>query len=325
MTPGVYPNISHDAYHADPCPVPSLAAGIADALVNQTPMHAWTRHRKLNPGYVEKNDTKFDVGTAAHSLFLEGIDRMEVVPYDDWRTNAAKSQREEARMRGKIPILEKNQPKILRMVEAAAVKFRECEDLAGYKMHEGMAEHTIVWTEGDDDSYAMALHADGGSTDLNHLVRPKIWLRCRPDWMPKDRKIMMDAKFTDTSASPHAFANQIVNMAYDLRASFYLRGNAATGGPEDAKYIFLVQETEPPYATSIIGLPPAFIALGDDKVEQAIAIWRKCMSENRWPAYPSRICWVEPPAWAATQWIERTSDSHGIPYDPAKLFEGMER
>lgn len=279
MNPGVYTNkqISHDLYHADPCIVPSLAAGIADALINQSPAHAWTRHRKLNPNYIEKNDSKFDIGTAGHALLLEGIDRMHVCRFDDWRKSDARAMRDDARAQGLVPILAKHEPKVRAMVKAAATKFAACTDLAGYTMDAGMAEHTLIWKEDET------------------------WLRCRPDWMSPDRRIMLDAKFTDASANPEAYARMIVSMAYDLRASFYLRGNKATGGHESAVYLFLVQETEPPYATSIIGLPPAFVAMGDDKVERAIALWRRCMASGKWPGYPNRICYVEPPAWAMAQ------------------------
>lgn len=285
MKQGVYTNkqISHASYHADPCATISLAAGIADALINQSPLHAWTRHRRLNQNYVERQDSKFDIGTAGHSLLLEGIDRMWVCPFDDWRKNDAKAMRDDAREQGMIPILAKHEPKVRAMVKAAADKFAACTDLAGYKMLEGMAEHTIIWQESET------------------------WLRCRPDWMSPDRRIMLDAKFTEGSASPESYARMIVSMAYDLRASFYLRGNAATGGHEKAVYLFLVQETEPPYATSIIGMPPAFIAIGDDKVERAIKIWAACMASGRWPGYPNRICYVEPPAWAMAQFEQLPS------------------
>jgi hypothetical protein len=281
MNPGLHTSISHDEYHADPCPTPSLAAGIADALINQTPLHAWTRHRKLNPNYQEDGDPKFDTGTAAHALLLEGIDKMCVCPFDDWRKKEAREQRDMARAEGLIPVLPKQEREIRLMVEHARAAFDDCEDLAGYSMSDGMAEHSIIWTEGDT------------------------WLRCRPDWMCSDRRILMDAKFTDTSAGPEAFAGQIARMAYDLRAAFYLRGNTATGGDLDAKYLFLVQEASEPFATCIIGMPPMYIALGNEKVEEAIRIWRECMATDRWPGYPSRIFWPDPPAWALSQWEQR--------------------
>ena len=30
-----------------------------------------------------------------------------------------------------------------------------------------------------------------------------------------------------------------------------------------------------------------------------------CVEIDRWPSYPSRVCWAEPPAWAVTQFVAR--------------------
>lgn len=292
MTPGIY-DWTHDEYHADSfSPGPSLAAGIADALINQTPLHAFTRHRRLNPAYVEESDSKFDPGTAAHALLLEGIDKMAVLPFDDWRTKAAKEQRDLARAEGKVPLLTHQANKVQRMVEAAKKAWEANTDLAGYSLATGLNEKSLLWWE-----------------DVNPMGTEKTWLRCRPDYLSPDRKLIVDAKFTDTDAAPAQFANQICRMAYDLRGAFYLRGNAALGGHPDAKYVFLVQEAKAPFATSFIGLPPAYVAMGQEKVEAAIAIWRECMRTGKWPGYPARIFYPDPPPWAMAQWEEKRMDA----------------
>ena len=43
----------------------------------------------------------------------------------------------------------------------------------------------------------------------------------------------------------------------------------------------------------------------DDKVEHAIALWRRCIETNTWPGYPARICWAEPNPWSEARWQER--------------------
>lgn len=297
--PGIY-QWSSDEYHGDiHLPVPSLAAGIADSLVNQTPLHAWTRHRRLNPNYVEEVNDTFDAGKAAHSILLEGENTMEVMPYDDWRTKAAREAKEAAREAGKVPMLAKHASRVMRMVEAARTAFERCEDLRGYAMATGSAEQSYAWKE----SNSGPILRDGVPPNQD------IWLRCRPDWVSPDRKIMMDAKFTDTDAGPASFSNQIVRMAYDLRGSFYLRGNTALGGNPEAVYLFLVQEARAPYATSFIALPPAYVELGNRKVERAIELWRECMATNVWPGYPNRILYPDPPPWAMSQWDDRKTDN----------------
>ena len=73
----------------------------------------------------------------------------------------------------------------------------------------------------------------------------------------------------------------------------------------DADFVFVVQETEPPYAVSFVGLSHAFKAFAEAKRAHAVTLWRHCRERDEWPGYPSRTCWVEPPGYALTQWDER--------------------
>lgn len=63
--------MSAEAYHQDPAPQPSLSSSIAKILLDQSPRHAWLAHPKLNPNYVAEEDSRFDIGTAAHVMMLE--------------------------------------------------------------------------------------------------------------------------------------------------------------------------------------------------------------------------------------------------------------
>ena len=113
-------------YHADPCPEPSLSSSIARLILSHSPLHAWTEHPRLNPNYKPEESTKFDRGSAAHALLLEGEDRMAVIPFKDYRKDAAQEARDNARLAGKFPVLEADYPSILQMREAYA----EYEDVA---------------------------------------------------------------------------------------------------------------------------------------------------------------------------------------------------
>lgn len=284
-------------YLADPCPVASLSAGIVDTLTRESPLHAWHAHPKLNPEWRPEVDSKFDIGTVAHALLFEGMDNCVIVEADDWRTKAAKETRDSIRASGKIPLLMKHHAAVEEMVMAANRAWAHNDDLAGYALSEGMNEWSIVWL---DSGY------------------PNFWCRCRPDHLSKDRRLIIDAKFTDASANPQAFERQIDRMGYDSRAAFYLRGNAATGGPEDARYVYLIQEVKPPYAAAFIALDPAYLDLGNRKVDHAIAIWRSCMASGNWPGYQPRIHYAAPPAYALAQQEEQ--EVRGFEYDPAVLF-----
>lgn len=294
MNPGVY-DMPAAQYHADPCAVPSLSSSIAAILVTRSPRHAWQAHPRLNPQYVAEEDGKFDRGTAAHEMLLGGPNRIVTVEADDWRTKAAREQKIAIRAEGKLPLLARHFEDVQRMVEIAKFAINSCEDLEGYSLDSGKAEQTLVWQE------------DG------------LWFRSRLDWLSNDRRLILDYKSTAASAEPNSWVRTMLGMTGELQPAFYLRGNAATGGPEDARFVFVVQENEPPYAVSFVGMPPAFIDLGARKVEHAVDLWHQCMITGQWPAYPPRICWADPPAYAVVQW-EEGEELRGFVYDPAVLF-----
>src|SRR5438105_1035609 len=105
-------------YHADPCPAPSLTASVANILINQSPKHAWAAHPRLNPDFKREEDDRFSIGTAVHSLLLEGDDIAYVILADSWRTNDAKEARDYARSLGRVPLLQKQHEGALQMVTA---------------------------------------------------------------------------------------------------------------------------------------------------------------------------------------------------------------
>lgn len=291
---GIY-QIPAAQYHADMLfDRPSLSNSISKILAAETPRHAWTAHPRLNPNHKEIEKTSFDRGSAAHALLLEGEDRMTVIHQDSYRTNLAKELRDAARAQGKHPILEKDYDPIYEMVSVAKDAIRNCQDLGGLTLQDGNAEQVFAWIEGDT------------------------CMRSRIDWMSNDRRLILDFKTTEASANPADWERTMLNGWGDLQPAFNLRGNIATGGPEDAKFVWLVQEVQPPFACCFIGVTNELLALGQQKVNAAMEIWRECMASNKWPAYPARIHWLSPPAWAEAKWAERTGgygplDKDGLP------------
>lgn len=305
MTPGLQ-RIDSATYQADPAPTPSLSAGLVDILTRESPLHAWTASPRLNPEYREEEDEKFDIGKAGHSLLFEGIDNMEVFEPSDypnakgggvatgWTNKAIRTARDDARARGKIPVLKETSVALRLMVSAARAAWEANDDLKGYGLDDGFNEVSIFWQE------------------------KEMWCRCRPDHLSKDRRLIVDAKFTDSSANPWAFERQIDRMGYDSRAAFYLRGNAATGGQEDARYVYLIQEVKPPYAAAFIGLDPSYMDLGRRKIERAINAWRSCMASGKWPGYLNRVHYAAPPAYAI--YHEEEAELRSFEYSPEQMW-----
>lgn len=269
-TPGVY-KISMQEYLNDPCPEPAFTTSMAKALLTQTPQHAWMQHPRLNPNLKRDDSTTMDIGTAAHSILLEGsMDKIVIVEAPDWRTNKAKEARETARLQGKTPILEHKMQDIMAMVRAAQSQIENSELASAFS--EGKAEQTLIWKEGDT------------------------WCKSRPDWLI-GLELDLDYKTTGANAEPNSWTRGVLlGSGYDLQCALRLRGLRAMGA-RDPQFVFMVQETELPYAMSFIGLSPAFLEVADKKLSRALQLWRDCLLTNTWPGYPSRVAWVEPPGW----------------------------
>ena len=170
MQPGIY-DIGEDEYHADPCPTPSLSNSIAVTMIDQSPIHAWAKHPKLNPNYEAEERGIFDTGSAAHALVIEGVDRIEVNDAKDWKTKAAKEARDAARDNGKIPMLPDGAKDVRAMAEAFYLQVNGIPEIAAaIKSFKG--EQTVLWQEGE------------------------VWCRCRPDILPDDVRIGLVYKYT---------------------------------------------------------------------------------------------------------------------------------
>lgn len=273
--------VSDDDYHADTITdQPALSKSIAQILLDKSPAHAKAAHPRLNPQIERRDEKKYDIGTAAHRLFLEGSDaRIVVVDAPDWRTNAAKAERDAAYAAGMTPLLAKD----WQVVSDMAAAIREQADRVDCDpplFQAGRPEQTIVWEE------------DG------------VTLKARLDWLRDDGRAIDDLKTTSASASPEAWPRTMLGIGGDLQAAMYLRGARHVLGVEP-EFRFVAVETEPPYLLSVFAPAPDLLAIAAAKLEYAIGTWRECLRTGHWPGYPERVCWVSAPAWAESRWFDR--------------------
>lgn len=271
-----------DAYHRDEGgEQPSLSASIAHLLCTASPAHAWAAHPRLNPAFKREEQEKFDVGTAAHALLLEGVDSMTIVDAPDWRTNAAKDARDEARANRQIPMLTKHAAELLAMVTAVREQLADI-DADPPLLADGKPEQCLVWQE------------LGGA----------VTCRARLDWLRHDHRTIDDLKTTSRSANPETWTRTLFGIGSDVQMSFYLRGARAVLGVEP-EFRFIVCETKPPYAVSVVSLAPDALTLANKKVSYAIDLWARCLRDDRWPAYAPRVHYAELPPWEEARWLER--------------------
>jgi hypothetical protein len=264
-------------YHADPSLKPSLSNSIAQILIDQSPAHAWLAHPRLNPNYMAEENSRFDLGSAAHMMLLEKrVDGIVIIDAPDWRTKAAKEARDAARANGQLPVLRYQFEKMEQM-SIAARQFIDTTELAGI-LETGSMEQTLLWEE------------DG------------TFCRCKPDILSADKHIVLDYKSTD-NAEPEAFIRQIGRMSYDLQSEWYVRGVKKLTNFEPV-FVMLAQEITAPYACSLVALSNAYREVGKVKVSRALAIWNKCVRDNAWPAYSTRISYAEPSPWQVIEEME---------------------
>ncbi len=279
--PGIY-NLPDDVYHADPCPSPSLSSSIANMILEKSPLHAWHKHPRLNPHHQEENRRTFDIGTACHALVLLGDDCVVEIDASNYKTKAAQEARDAAYALGKTPLLEHEKD----AVEEMAVCLREQLDLSdcagAFYPESGPPERTIAWRP-----------------------RPNVWGRCKPDWLDFDSSIIYDLKTTGGSAHPDAWARQhIKNGPYGVQAAWYRRGVSAVLGWDNPQFRFVVQESKPPYAISLIDLTPAALHVAEEKVDAALNQWAYCLEHDRWPGYPPRVVSIDAEPWELGRWEE---------------------
>lgn len=265
------------------CPQPTLNSSLANRLVERSEFHAWWRHPRLNDEYRQEPPSNImNLGSAAHVLLLEPerIDDIVPVPYEDWRTGAARELRDKALADGKIPLLQADADRAVLMAQRADLALNLSPDLDG--LGQTVSELTYWWRE-------TRVGIDG--------MEREAYCRARPDMVSRDGAIIISYKTTGQVAEPDAYLRHILNVGYDLQAAFEISAVEAVERVRVTHYVWLVQETEEPYACSLIGMSPALRHLALSRMDQAVLRWGEAIATDRWPGYPSRIAYPEVPSW----------------------------
>lgn len=258
---------------------PSLSSGIADIIANQSGLHAWHAHPRLNPNYRSQDKDEFDYGTAAHSLLLESDgSNLAVIDHPDYRTKAAREERDNARAQGKTPLLKRKMDRVVAMAETANKAIKESEIAEAWAA--GISEQSLYW----DDL--------GGK--IKCKARFDRYTQASIRWIFDYKSCM--------SANPDAFLRSAVSCGYDMQEAFYRRGEKAlTGKDFDARFVFVAQEKEEPFACSLIAFDPSMQEIADRKVAFAMTLWEGCITSGEWRGYSNRIHYMAPPGYYVAQ------------------------
>lgn len=281
MTSGIL-EVSAEGYHAGDEGAPRLSASIAHILCTQSPAHAREAHPRLNPNYERKEEERFDVGKAAHSILLEGDDCIYVVHEDSWRKTVAKEARDYARSINKVPLLAANRDEVMRMVEA--VRTQLATHRAGPPVFaDGQAEASILWEEGD------------------------VACKARLDWLRTDLLFVDDLKTRSQvgGAATEKWERGLYQHGAHIQAYVYPRAVEVATGITPPTFRWCLVETSPPYALSVIEPAGDVIACGKSDWEYALELWRECIKSGDWPAYPNTVARIEAPPWELERRVQR--------------------
>lgn len=260
--------------------VPRLSQSLAKTLLAYSPRHAWMECPALNPAFRPDDERKFDIGTAAHSILIGRGKRIQAVDFDDWRTKAAKEQRESLQSEG---ILAVKRSDYNRASEMAKVAKEQTSEWLGEKAKDFRGEVVIRWTQ------------DG--IDMATMI----------DLLSEDNRLVIDYKTTAASASPNAIPMKIATDGWDIQAATHKLALDAVDPQNTGRrtHLFICQENFPPYALTVVEMTEAIMTMGHKRLMVAMEKWQECIESGNWPMYPTEVLRPVYPSWAESEWLRR--------------------
>lgn len=283
--------LSKEVYFKDPCPKPSLRAGLAHTILNETPSIAWAYYKGLR----QRDPTHaMERGTEIESILGIGDTELVCLPHelpnskgvvvetnDEIRLDSAKEWVASQKAAGK-QVIRRHELEEYK-VTADAIK----ENLwKRYRFEfKGVSQLTAIW-----ESNA-------------------VWCRAKLDH--SDNPMLYDLKICET-ANPDTFASKMDRYGYDIQHAAYLDG-CSTILPDLAgrlKLYFIVAEPHPPYEVVMIRPDAEARALGDLKWARAKQIWGDCLESGDFWGYDrgGQVIEVAAKPWTVAKHMEETTD-----------------
>ena len=262
--PGAYPGVPFEEYFA----WSNCSKHMLDAVA-RSPAHlraALEQPRKRTPAMA--------FGAAVHAAVLEPEKFSRYyreAPAQDKRTKAGRLAYEAAETAGHILLREEELHAILLMRDAIRAHPFASILLAP---EDGEAEVSISWVDEETG----------------------VPCRARPDFLNHAHNVCVDLK-TAENASMGAFSRACAQYRYHVQAQMYLSG-ASAAGVNAQTFIFVVVETDAPWACACYELSPDDLQLGGTLYRVGLRIYRQCLETGVYPGYPEEIRVLELPQWA---------------------------
>jgi|SRR5688572_16781091 len=259
---GIY-DISNEEYHE--------SEGVSKSglmLFKKSPLHYWNRYRNPNKLVSEEQSQSMILGSAFHCLVLEKDDFNHRYFVDnekiDRRTSEGKKRFEEIKIsqRGKILLPTSMFEKINKMADSFFSNPYASKFLENAKI-----EKSLFWND--------------RHTDILCKTRPDIW---QPN-------LIIDLK-TSADASCDSFRKSIARYGYHIQAAMAQDGIHNCTGSFINEFIYLVVETEEPYAVGIYILDQDSINRGHNEYKTILQKFKEYEDKKLdvWEGYkPSLI------------------------------------
>lgn len=265
---GIYSGISDIEYHADKH---SLSSSGARKLLRSPSKFHWAQSQ---PPETAKH---FDIGHFVHGEVLGVGQPVVIIDADSYKTKAAQTERDAAYAAGNIPMLKGDADEARKMVAAVLA-----HPGAAKLLEDGTAELSAYWHD----------------LDTRARLRARFdKLREFPDGRPP---LLIDLK-TTTSADPDDFGATAGKFGLHFQAAWYREAIRAIGVHDDASFVFINVEKEPPYEVSLTRLPETAMELGARQMRRAIDLYAECRATDTWPGYGNEIHTRDIPRWVYNQ------------------------
>lgn len=262
LGPGVYDSIPNETYHQ----LEAVGSTTLKGLLDPDNAGAFDSRGRVPMA----STSALQLGTVAHSVILEGdTSGVEVIPYDDYRTAAAKEARADALAAGRIALKPEEWEQVKAMRDAVMAHPVARALLTGH-----VAEQTIITR--DPDTGAL--------------------VKVRPD---ARTAVIADLK-TAADANPYTVERKVIpERGYHLSAALYTDVVKAELDLDLEFHLIVVEKTRP-YRVSVVQIGDQYLADGRARCRRALDLYAHGIATGEWPTWPTTYT-AEPPLWLLDQ------------------------
>jgi hypothetical protein len=270
--PGAYEGITAGQYHRDELgPVPTLSRGAATAIENASLKECHYRHPRLG-GHPKEVSDQAEFAGLIHALLLDEDEPSgyQILEYKDFKTNAARDDRDAARAAGLVPMV--------------AAKRDEAAALAG-ELRPGI-EHWIGQPLASLPKELTVLHEEevAGRAPVRCRHRLDIWMPQCQSPVPDLNGFSVIGDIKISNQSIEAYVRDMWRHGNDIQGASYVRAveHIFPKLAGRARFVALLCPEEAPWdvVPCIYGTK---LNIGESKWLRSVSRWADGLDSGAWP------------------------------------------